>query len=274
MPMTLLLLLVCVTYAVGVWRIRHRSEGGRWVFKTSYFLAGMASLYVALASPLEEYADLLLTAHMVQHLLLMLVAAPLLVLAHPLGPLVWSMPRRVRRLIGVTWNQSGFARLIRIVQRPAPAWLAFCGLLVLWHIPAIFRWAQATEARHISMHASLFIASLLFWRVVIARQGPVRFGFAGKALYVLCAALVTGLPGALIAFAPRPLYLLTPVVELPFGLTSLADQQLAGLIMWIPMDLLLFAVALTLFAAALAPADHSVEVNGPNPTVCAVAEGE
>jgi cytochrome c oxidase assembly factor CtaG len=170
-------------------------------------------------------------------------------------------------LIGVTWNQSGFGRLIRIVQRPAPAWLAFCGLLVLWHIPSIFRWVQVMEARHILMHASLLAASLLFWSAVFGRRVPGRFGFAGKALYVLCAALVTGLPGALIAFAPRPLYLLTQVADLPFGLTSLADQQLAGLIMWIPMDLLLFAVALALFAAALSRTGKHAEGSAPESTV-------
>jgi cytochrome c oxidase assembly factor CtaG len=251
-PVTVLLAVLLSGYSIGAWRIHERSASRSWLFKRSCFLAaGLSSLWFALASPLEDYADILLTAHMVQHLILMLVAAPLLVLARPMGPFLWALPLSIRGLLGGVWNGAGLSRLVRLARKPPFAWIAFCGSIVLWHVPAVFRWAQAMEPAHVLMHASLLGASLLFWSVVLGEPQAPRLGVAAKSLYVLCAALVTGLPGALIAFAPRPLYSSASAARPPFGLTALTDQQLAGLVMWIPMDLMLFAVSLALFAAAL-----------------------
>jgi hypothetical protein len=115
------------------------------------------------------------------------------------------------------------------------------------------------------MHLSFLGSALLFWSVVLDPDDKRRLSHCACALFVLSAALVTGLPGALICFARQPLYMLTPNDSIHDGLTVLADQQLAGLIMWIPMDLFLFGVAMALFAAALrtAPAEGRGEsVNG------------
>jgi len=253
MPVDMLLAFVAVGYAVGVCRVHERSASGSWLLKQSCCLAaGLSILYVALGSPFEDFTDILLTAHMLQHLMLMLVAAPLLVLARPMGPLLWSMPRWFRVAFGRVRNGAVLSTLLRLARNPSLVWMGFCGSIVLWHIPAVFRWAGASEARHVLMHMSLLAASLLFWSLVLGGPHAGRLGVAGKALYVLCAALLTGLPGALIAFAPRPLYWTVPAEHLPFGLTAMTDQQLAGLLMWIPMDLVLFSVALALFAAAIA----------------------
>ena len=127
----------------------------------------------------------------------------------------------------------------------------FCGMVFLWHIPAVYRWAMHGELRHWLMTLGFLGAGLLFWSVVMRPVERRRLDYASCALYVLSAALLTGLPGALITFARRPLYLAEFHGPMPFGLTALADQQLAGLIMWIPMDLILFVVALALMAAAL-----------------------
>jgi cytochrome c oxidase assembly factor CtaG len=116
------------------------------------------------------------------------------------------------------------------------------------------------------MHLSFLGSGLLFWSVVLEPAGRRRLNYAGSALYVFSAALITGLPGALIAFAQRAIYVAESRTPIPFGLTVLADQQLAGLLMWIPMDLVLFGVALALFAAALGGTDR---VSHGTPTVSA-----
>jgi len=215
---------------------------------------GMAllTLYVALASPLDELAERMLSAHMTQHLLLMLAAAPLLVWSKPVPYLIWAFPLPLRRAAAHLWNRYGLAKTIHLIERPAICWAAFCGVIILWHVPAVYRWAMASEVRHVLMHLSFLGAGLLFWSVVLEPSGRRRLGYAPAALFVLSAALLTGLPGALIAFAQQPLYQGGMSLPNPFGLSALADQQLAGLIMWIPMDLILFGVAIALFGLALA----------------------
>ncbi len=188
---------------------------------------------------------------MVQHLLLMLAAAPLLVWAHPLPYLAWLPPMPVRKGIAYLWNRAGIARLIRLVKAPAVSWTAFCGTVLVWHVPGIYRWAVGGELRHCLMHLTFLGSALLFWSVVLDSGRKRRVNYFASALFVLSAALVTGLPGALICFARQPLYMLTENASPRDGLSVLADQQLAGLIMWIPMDLFLFGVAMALFAAAL-----------------------
>jgi len=157
----------------------------------------------------------------------------------------------VRKGIADLWNRAGISRLIRALQTPAVGWLAFCGTVLVWHVPAIYRWAVGGELRHSLMHLSFLGSAFLFWSVVLDTGRKRRLNHFACGLFVFSAALVTGLPGALICFALRPLYMLAADTSTHDGLTVLADQQLAGLIMWIPMDLILFAVAIANFAAAL-----------------------
>ena len=165
---------------------------------------------------------------MLQHLMLMLVVAPVL---------VWVRPPR------------------RMICPPAAAWALFCGVILVWHIPAVYRWTMGGGLRQVLMQFCFLGAALAFWSVVLVPERRRQLGPPGMALYVLAAALVTGLPGALIAFARHPLYVAAPLCATPAYVRVLADQQLAGLIMWIPMDLVLFSVALALFGAALRAPD-------------------
>jgi len=213
--------------------------------------AGLLVIGIALASPLDDLADHLLSAHMTQHLLLMLIAAPLLVVARPVPYLVWSLPVPLRRVLARLWTPLGLSGLSRVLKVPTLCWSGFCATVIFWHIPALYRWAIRDEVRHALMHLSFLGAAMLFWSVVIAPPHRQRLNYASAGLYVFFAALLTGLPGALITFARHPLYVDAPYGSLPFGLTALADQQLAGLIMWIPMDLILFGAALALFGASL-----------------------
>jgi cytochrome c oxidase assembly factor CtaG len=256
MSVSIALVLILIAYAMGVVRFRRHARGTRQppVLRMLAMGAALLLIELALASPLDELADQLLSAHMVQHLLLMLTAAPLLVWARPLPYFAWLPPMPVRKGMAYVWNCVGISRLIRLLKTPALSWLAFCGTVLVWHVPGIYRWAVGGELRHSLMHLSFLGSALLFWSVVLDTDGKRRLNFFACALFVLSAALVTGLPGALICFARQPLYMLTADASSHDGLTLLADQQLAGLIMWIPMDLFLFAVAMALFAAALSTA--------------------
>ena len=253
MSVSIALLLILIAYATGVVRFRRHAHGRRRPPVMHMLAMGAALLLIelALASPLDELADQLLSAHMVQHLLLMLAAAPLLVWSRPLPYFVWLPPRAVRKGIAYLWNCVGISRLLRLVKTPAVSWIAFCGTVLFWHVPGIYRWAVGGELRHSLMHLSFLGSALLFWSVVLDPDRKRRLNHFACALFVLCAALVTGLPGALICFARQPLYVLTANASRHDGLTVLADQQLAGLIMWIPMDLFLFGVAMALFAVAI-----------------------
>lgn len=267
MPVTLSLGLILVTYTIGLVRLTRRAGTNRRPPLTRMLAMGGGVLVVelSLASPLDDLADHLLSAHMAQHLLLMLMAAPLLVWARPAPYLVWGLPMPLRRGVAYLWNPAGASELIRYLKRPAISWGTFCGVVLLWHVPAIYRWAIGGEVRHSLMHLSFLGSGILFWSVVLDAGRPRGLNHAASALFVFSAALVTGLPGALITFARQPLYVLTPTPPNATGLTVLADQQLAGLMMWIPMDLILFGVALALFAAALqASVDRFVKrANGP-----------
>jgi cytochrome c oxidase assembly factor CtaG len=188
---------------------------------------------------------------MTQHLLLMLIAAPLFVWARPMAYMLGVLPPRMRLHASQLGDRIGRLQVIDSLTRTAFRWVLFCGVIFLWHVPAVYRWAMNGVLRHGLMNLSFLGAGLLFWSVVLEPVGRRRLDYASCALYVFSAAMVTGLPGALIAFARQPLYLDEFHRATPFGLTALTDQQLAGLIMWIPMDLILFAVALALMAAAL-----------------------
>jgi cytochrome c oxidase assembly factor CtaG len=214
-------------------------------------IAGLCVIEVALGSPLDDLAEQLLAAHMTQHLLLMLIAAPLFVWARPIPYLVWSLPMPLRKALAVLWNRGGLSAVVHLLKAPAVGWIGFCGSVILWHIPALYRWAMGNGIRHELMQWSFLGTALLFWSVVLAPARRRALGYAATGLYVFAAALLTGLPGALIAFARHPLYVAMPGDAMPWGFTPLADQQLAGLLMWIPMDLTLFAVALAFFGLAL-----------------------
>lgn len=255
MAVTLSIGLLLATYTIGLIRFRRRAGPARAPSRLRILamVAGLLVIEIALASPLDGLADQLLSAHMAQHLLLMLIAAPLLVAARPTAYLVWSLPRSCRRILSDLWNPMGLSRCVRLFKAPALCWTSFCVTVILWHIPALYRWAMADEFHHALMHLSFLGAALLFWSVVIAPAHRRRIDAASAGLYVFTAALATGLPGALITFARHPLYVDAPHGSMPFGFSALNDQQLAGLIMWIPMDLILFGVALALFGAALNP---------------------
>ncbi len=232
----LVLVTLASVYASGWWRLREAGYGRlarRW--RLVLYLSGVASLAVALLSPIDELAHLILSAHMVQHLLLMMVAAPLLLLGNPLPVGLWGLPKRIRRAVGrLLTRHAPFRKVLWVVTLMPVAWLLFVGDLWLWHLPAAYQAALEDPLIHDLEHVAFFGTALLFWWPII---GPaprlherVPRGFA--ILYLIAATGQNTLLGALIALPERVLYPYYAGSPSPFGLNPLDDQALAGGIMW------------------------------------------
>lgn len=214
------------------------------------FAGGMLPLFAALISPLDALAGQSFAAHMTQHLLLMMVAPPLLVWSRPVFVWLWAFPLQQRRRIGKWWNdartlQAGFDFLMR----PLTVWLLASAALWFWHIPGPYGWALQNEGVHTLEHLSFFLTSLAFWSLVTEPYGPRRTGCGVALAMVATFAMHNSLLGALLTFATVPLYHAQPATA--FGLAPLEDQQLAGLIMWVPAGLIHLTTIALLFVGWL-----------------------
>jgi putative membrane protein len=194
---------------------------------------------------MDEWADAWLSAHMVQHELLIVVAAPLIAAAAPLCAVAWALPARWRRRVGaVAHGRAGTATAV--VAWPAVAWLLQAIALWAWHVPALYDLAVRNETVHALEHLSFFGTALLFWWA-IARGRYGKLGYGAGVVYIFATAVQGSLLGALLTFAPRAWF---AAYAQPHGgrLSPLEDQQLAGLLMWVPAGLVLAASGLAFFA--------------------------
>src|ERR1041384_7376031 len=239
-----------------MWREQGGDRQGRGVrrWEAWAYAGGWLALFVALASPLHPWGRVLFSAHMTQHEVLMLVAAPLLVLGRPLAPFMRALPlgwaRRLSSLSKLAWWQ----RLWRALTNPLAAWAIHAVALWVWHVPVLFQAVLDNEWIHTLQHLSFFLSALLFWWALLhGRQGARAYGAA--VLYLFTTALHSGLLGALITFAPSIWYPAYAGTTQGWGLTPLEDQQLGGLIMWIPAGLVYVVAGLVLFAGWLREAE-------------------
>lgn len=248
------LAVIAAWYGAGVrrlWRVagRGRVVGARAV---CIFACGLLTLFAALLSPLDALSDALFSAHMVQHLLLILVAAPLLVLGAPLLPMLWAFPAPARRRLGRWWAKQTVARaVIGVMTEPLAAWGLHLAALCFWHLPAPYGWALGNRAVHALEHATFLATAVLFWWAVVQPSGRRRLSHGASVLYVSLAGVVMGALGAVITFSPSPWYIGHAASTVAWGLTPLQDQQLAGLIMWIPASLVYLVAACMSFVAWL-----------------------
>jgi putative membrane protein len=241
-------------WAYGHGTVRLWARAGRWRgigrIQVLSFLIGEAVLVVALVSPLDELGGTLMSAHMVQHGLLIAVAPPLLLLGRPGVAFAWAFPVHKRRSFFASRNWRALARLGNALSRPIPAASLHGLALWAWHAPRAFDAALASGWLHALEHASFFGTALLFWRALGNAGAARRVGPAlGAAFFTL---VHSGLLGALISLAPRLLYGWYGATEL-WALSALEDQQLAGLLMWVPMGGVYFATCLYLASRLFAP---------------------
>jgi putative membrane protein len=215
--------------------------------RTAAFLGGLAAIAVALLSGIERYDTTLFSVHMVQHLLLMLMAAPLIALAAPITQLLRAAAPGVRSRWLLPVLQSSPASAL---GHPLVAWLTFT--LVLWvsHFSPLFDLALENPGIHQLEHAAFLIAALLFWWPVIGLDpARHRLGYPARALYLLAQMPFNSFLGMAILFASAPLYPHYATLGTPYGISPLADQQLAGGIMWLAGDVVLILAILLVVAA-------------------------
>ncbi|HEX6957883.1 MAG TPA: cytochrome c oxidase assembly protein [Ferrovibrio sp.] len=250
------LLAAVALYTAGRRRLSRRA--GRPVIAMTArlaFYAAMAALAAALISPIDGYATILFSIHMVQHLLLIIVAAPLLAWSRPLLVLFWSLPRAWRKRLAAGWLARSLPRHVGWAAHPLSLWGLFCGIFVFWHLPGPYQWALGDDLLHSFEHVSLLAAAYGFWSVVIVPDGRRRLDYGTSLLFVASAAIFSGLPGALMILATHLLYAAHAVTVMPWSLTPLQDQQLAGLIMWIPAGMAYLAAICALFVCWLRDAE-------------------
>lgn len=236
-------------YARGVERVWRRAGTGggirRW--QAGCFAAGSTTLAVVMLSPLHPLGSALFSAHMVQHELLMALAAPLLVLGRPVIPFLFALPIRWRRAAGGWAKAGGVQAAWQAMTGPLAAFLLHAAAVWLWHLPGAYQAAVRSEAMHTLQHASFLGTGLLFWWAIIhGREG--RTGYGASVFYLFATAMHSGGLGALLTFAPRPWYPTYEEAAGAWGLTALEDQQLAGLIMWIPASTSYLVAGLFLLA--------------------------
>ena len=237
-------------YAAGIARLWRAAGNGRAVarWRAACFAAGIAVLAVALASPLDTLGESVFWAHMVQHLLLSLVAAPLLVLGAPLVPLLWLLDAPRRRRLGAWWHRAGAARaLAGVLTTPLVAWVLQAAALWAWHLPEAYLAALGSEGIHTLEHLSFLSTGFLFWWVVLHPAGRRGMGHGMSVLYLVTAGMQSGLLGALLTFAGMPFYGAQSAGAAAWALSPLEDQQLAGLIMWLVGGLVYVAAAGAIF---------------------------
>jgi putative membrane protein len=254
------LLIAHWAYGHGTLRLWARAGRGRGIGRRHVlaFLLGEAVLIVALVSPLDQLGGTLLSAHMAQHGLLIAVAPPLLLLGRSGVAFAWAFRARNRRSFFASRNWRAFARLANAFSRPVPAASLHGLALWAWHAPGVFDAALASEWLHALEHASFFGTALLFWRALGNARGARRVTPAlGAAFFTL---IHSGLLGALISLAPRPLYGWYGATEL-WALSALEDQQLAGLLMWVPMGGVYFAACLYLASRLFAPEERYAQAH-------------
>jgi len=188
----------------------------------------------------------------------MLVAAPLMVLSRPLLPFMWALPLAWSRKIGHVAKTRPIAKSWRFLTIPLVAWLIHAIALWIWHVPFLFEAVLDNEWVHTAQHLSFLLSALLFWWAVIHGQQGVM-GYGAAVLYVFTTSVHSGLLGALITFATSVWYPSYVGLTSSWGLTALEDQQLGGLIMWIPAGIVYIVAGLALFVGWMRESELRVE---------------
>jgi cytochrome c oxidase assembly factor CtaG len=244
---TVPLFLAGLLYWIGTLRVWRRAGHGRGVrrWEVACFWAGWLALAAALLSPLHWLGERLFTAHMIEHEIMMTVAAPLIVLARPGGAYLWALPASWRPALGGIGQVRALAAVWRWLTDPLGATVLHGFAIWVWHAPALFEAAVRIEAVHWLQHASFLVSALLFWWALVHGRARER-GYGAAVFYLFATALHTGFLGILLTVARKPWYPVQTAFAAEWGLTPLEDQQLGGLIMWVPggMGYLVAALAL------------------------------
>jgi putative membrane protein len=247
----LLVAVAAVLHIVGerrVARIRRRPRGRQARIRAACFYAGLVTIVAALAGPIDANASKLFWVHMVQHVMLLTVAAPLIALGAPWMSIWRPLPLGFRRGAAQTIARAGWAAPLRAagrwLGRPLGAWLAFNVNLVLWHIPVMYDLTLRHLAIHALEHTTFLLFGILLWcQVIDSPPLHARLRQDMRVYYMVATGVVSWLLSLVLAFAPSPLYpVYAHLAQRPGGISALADQQIAGGVMLGPGS-----VSITLF---------------------------
>ncbi len=250
-----LLIATTALYVRGFARV-HRQMPARFTRRRlGCYLSGMAALAIALVSPIEALDDKLLTTHMVQHLVMLLIAPPLLLLGAPQIPLVRAIPASIaKRTIGVIAKSRTCKDCIAILTHPMAAFLLFSIAMLGWHLPGPFQMALRSSGWHAVEHGCFIVGGTLFWYPIV-RPWPMTERWSRWALvpYLLIADAENSVLAAFMVFSGRvlyPYYERSPCIG---GMAAITDQIVAGAIMWVPGSILFLVPAIVTVKRALEP---------------------
>ena len=230
-----MIIITAAVYYRGWLAIRRTRPAQFPLWRLSAFVLALLILWTAIASPLDAFADAMLSAHMIEHLLLMSVVPPLIWLANPTVPLLRGLPRWwLRHLLGPLIRLRALRNFSHWLTRPLVAWLVMNLIFLGWHVPAAYDFALEHEAWHVVEHMCFLFASLLFWWPII-RPWPTggRVHTWALILYLLSADVVNTALSGFLAFCSRPMYPYYLTEPNPFHLSPLSDQVIGAVIMWV-----------------------------------------
>jgi cytochrome c oxidase assembly factor CtaG/cytochrome c2 len=237
-----------VVYVRGARESRKRSTRNEVALGREmwFFIVGFSVLALALMSPLHQIGGALFSAHMVQHELLMAIAAPLLVLGRPAVPMLWGLPGSVRKPVGKVFTTGLLRGAWRFLTLPLVAFLLHAAAIWVWHAPSLYDASVTNELVHTAQHLSFLGTALLFWWSVFHGRGN-RKSDGSAILWLFATAVHTSLLGALMTGSDSPWYAAYhDSTTMQWGLTTLADQQLGGIVMWVPGGVVYMIAALYL----------------------------
>ena len=249
-PLLAVLYVAIAAYYFGLFRLLRRGVSHAvQPWRVGSATLAFVLLLLALAGPMDTFADELFFVHMIQHVLLVMAAAPLLLGASPMPIYMWSLPETVRIGASGALERRGFIRVtLAFFTRPCVALPLFIGILYAWHLPTAYQLAIRNPYVHYGEHLSMFVVSAFFWWPIIG-PAPVRsrLAYPQRLFYVLLAVTPTAALGAIITLTGHILYPDYLTVPRHFGMTAREDQVMAGLIMWIPGNLVYLGTMTTLF---------------------------
>jgi putative membrane protein len=233
--LTITLILTALLYTRGWFAIRKTRPQLFPPWRLGSFLLGLATIWLAIASPMDGFADALLSAHMIEHLLLMSFVPPLLLLGYPAVPLLRGLPHSlIRYFFGALLRLKALRTLGHFLVTPVVAWLAMNLIFLGWHIPAAYDFALEHEHWHEFEHLCFLASSILFWWPLI-RPWPTTSRYPGWFLlpYLVGADIINTALSAFLAFCDRPVYSYYLRQPSPFHIAPLTDQVVGAVIMWV-----------------------------------------
>jgi cytochrome c oxidase assembly factor CtaG len=265
--------LTCLAYARGWWKLNQRRPDSFGFRHLVFFFAGQIVLIVAVASPLHELAERSLMAHMIQHVLLMMVAPPLILLGAPHLPLLFGLSRAaLQHVLKPFLLWTPLKKVGHVLIHPLSCWLAFVGTTLAWHTPFMFELALRSEFWHAIEHICFIVAALLFWWPVI-QPWPSRARWPRWAIvpYLFLADFQNTALSAFLIFCDRVVYPTYATAPRLLGMSALEDQAAAGAIMWVPGSFVFLIPMLWIIIRVLTPIRGSVRrsrASFPFPPFC------